>query len=73
MISGRIEDLKLGRGVAPEEYMVPGARALPEMPAERGLGMYSASGTDEVFMKEEARLLGVVPFFEGGVLGRRTI
>ena len=68
VISGRIEDLKLGR-VAPEQYMVPGARALLESLKERGLKMYLASGTDEIFMKEEARLLGVVPFFEGGVFG----
>ena len=68
VISGRIEDLKLGR-VAPEQYMVPGARALLESLRERGLKMYLASGTDEIFMKEEARLLGVVPFFEGGVFG----
>jgi phosphoglycolate phosphatase len=31
--------------------------------------MYLASGTDEIYMREEARLLGVVPFFEGGVYG----
>src|SRR3984885_8729679 len=68
VISGRIEDLKQGR-VAPEQYMVPGARALLESLRERGLKMYLASGTDEVFMKEEARLLGVVPFFEGRVFG----
>jgi phosphoglycolate phosphatase len=68
VISGRIEDLKEGR-VAPEQYMVPGARALLESLKERGLKMYLASGTDEIFMREEARLLGVVPFFEGGVFG----
>ena len=68
VISGRIEDLKQGR-VAPENYMVPGARALLESLKERGLKMYLASGTDEVYMKEEARLLGVVPFFDGGVYG----
>ena len=31
--------------------------------------MYLASGTDEIFMKEEARLLGVTEYFEGGVYG----
>jgi len=68
VIGGRIEDLKQGRA-APEEYMVPGARALLENLRERGLKMYLASGTDEIYMREEARLLGVVPFFEGGVHG----
>jgi phosphoglycolate phosphatase len=68
VISGRIEDLKTGRA-APEQYMVPGVWRLLESLRERGLKMYLASGTDEVYMKEEARLLGVVPFFEGGVYG----
>ena len=68
VISGRIEELKTGRA-APEEYMVPGALALLESLKERGLKMYLASGTDEIYMKEEARLLGVIPYFEGGVYG----
>jgi len=68
VIGSRIEDLKQGR-VAPEKYMVPGVWRLLESLRERGLKMYLASGTDEVFMKEEARLLGVTPFFEGGVYG----
>jgi phosphoglycolate phosphatase len=68
VISGRIEDLKRER-VVPEHYMVPGARQLLEGLKERGLKMYLASGTDEIYMREEARLLGVVPFFEGGVYG----
>ena len=68
VISGRIEDLKQER-VAPEHYMVPGAWELLEGLKERGLKMYLASGTDEIYMREEARLLGVVPFFEGGVYG----
>ena len=68
VISGRIEDLKQER-VAPEQYMVPGVWQLLEALKERGLKMYLASGTDEIYMREEARLLGVVPFFEGGVYG----
>jgi phosphoglycolate phosphatase-like HAD superfamily hydrolase len=68
VISSRIEDLTQGR-VAPEKYMVPGVWQLLESLRERGLKMYLASGTDEIFMKEEARLLGVTPFFEGGVYG----
>ena len=68
VISGRIEDLKTGRA-APEQYMVPGVWSLLERLRERGLKMYLASGTDEIYMKEEARLLGVSPFFDGGVYG----
>ncbi len=67
-IVGRIEDLKQGR-VAPAHYMVPGARHWIEALKERGLKMYLASGTDEIYMREEARLLGVTPLFDGGVYG----
>ena len=67
-IVGRIEDLKTGR-VDPEKYMVPGARELLHALRERGLKMYLASGTDEIYMAEEARLLGVYPLFDGGVYG----
>jgi phosphoglycolate phosphatase len=33
------------------------------------LTMYLASGTDEIYMKEEARLLDVARYFDGGVYG----
>ena len=67
-IRNRVEDLQKDR-VSPEQYMVPGARALLEMLKDRGLKMYLASGTDEIYMKEEARLLDVTRYFEGGVYG----
>ena len=53
----------------PENYLVPGSRALLEQLKERGLQMYLASGTDEIYMKEEARLLGITQYFDGGVYG----
>lgn len=67
-IEGRIEELKKGH-TSPEQYMVPGARALLESLKSRGLKMYLASGTDEIYMKEEARLLDVSRYFDGGVYG----
>jgi len=67
-ISGRIDELKQGK-VSPEHYMVPGARGLLERLRDRGLKMYLASGTDHVFMSEEARLLDVARYFDGGVYG----
>ena len=67
-IESRVEDLRHGR-VSPETYLVPGARALLESLHERGLKMYLASGTDEVYMKEEARLLDVARYFDGRVYG----
>src|SRR4029077_11414778 len=35
----------------------------------RGLKMYLASGTDQVYMRKEASLLDVDRYFEGGVFG----
>ncbi len=67
-ISNRVEGLRKGE-VDPEKYLVPGSRALLEELRDRGLTMYLASGTDEVYMKEEAKLLGITQYFDGGVYG----
>ncbi len=67
-IKDRVEDLREGRASA-ERYLVPGSRELLETLRARGLKMYLASGTDEVYMKEEARLLDVARYFDGGVYG----
>ena len=67
-IEKRVEGLRQGQ-TDPEEFLVPGSRALLERLREKGLKMYLASGTDEIYMKEEARLLGVTPYFDGGVYG----
>lgn len=64
----RIAALRKGQ-TDPEDYLVPGSRALLERLRDRGLKMYLASGTDEVYMKEEARLLDVAKYFDGGVYG----
>lgn len=63
-IEHRIEELRQGH-VSPEKYMVPGSRALLEALTDRGYTMYLASGTDDVYMQEEARLLDVHRYFEG--------
>jgi len=67
-IKTRVDALQKGQA-DPENYLVPGSRALLEQLRDRGLKMYLASGTDQVFMQEEARLLGVTQYFEGGVYG----
>src|SRR6202035_4635028 len=67
-IRHRLEELEAGR-VPPEKYMVPGSRELLEALRERGLKMYLASGTDQIYMREEARLLDVARYFDGGVFG----
>lgn len=66
-IRGRITDLR--SGCDPTRYLVPGSIELLEALRERGLRLYLASGTDEPYMKEEARLLGVDSYFDGGVYG----
>ena len=67
-IADRVEGLRKGQ-LDPERFLVPGSRELLERLRDRGLKMYLASGTDEVFMQEEARLLGITSYFEGGVYG----
>src|SRR3954451_25071165 len=68
VIKDRIEGLRSGK-VSPEKYLVPGSRAILESLKARGLRLYLASGTDEIFMKEEADLLDVSRYFDGGVYG----
>jgi phosphoglycolate phosphatase len=67
-IEDRVNELKQGLA-PPEKYLVPGARQLLERLKKRGLKLYLASGTDEVYMQEEARLLDVERYFDGGVYG----
>jgi phosphoglycolate phosphatase len=67
-IHHRLEELESG-AASPEKYLVPGARELLETLHARGLKMYLASGTDQVYMREEARLLDVARYFAGGVFG----
>ena len=67
-IRHRREDLRCGR-VDPDELMVPGARRLLDAMLERGLRLYLASGTDQPYMQEEARLLRIDSYFAGGMHG----
>lgn len=67
-IKHRREALREGR-TAPDEMMVPGARRLLDELRGRGLTMFLASGTDQPFVREEAGLLGVDRYFDGGMFG----
>ncbi|HWQ53925.1 MAG TPA: HAD family hydrolase [Bryobacteraceae bacterium] len=67
-IAHRLEELRSGQA-SPEKYLVPGARVWLEALRDRGLKMFLASGTDQEFMREEARLLDVAKYFDGGVYG----
>ncbi|MFZ0961565.1 MAG: HAD family hydrolase [Terriglobia bacterium] len=67
-IEYRRQDLRRG-AASPEQYLVPGARAFLESLRDRGLKLYCASGTDEVYTREEAGLLEVRQYFPGGIYG----
>lgn len=67
-ISDRLDGLREGR-ITPDELLVFGARELLERLRQRGLPLYLASGTDEVFVKQEAELLGIASYFGPHIYG----
>ena len=67
-IQHRREELRQGR-VSSEQYLVPGVRAFLESMRERGLKLYCASGTDQAYTLEEARLLEIEQYFDGRIYG----
>lgn len=69
-IRQRVEDLRSGKAPA-DAYLVPGAKSLLEGLVRRGMRLYLASGTDDANVKDEAALLGLVPFFEDRIFGAR--
>ena len=69
-IADRRDALATGRA-APDQMMVPGARAMLESLRARGLTLYLASGTDEPYVREEAALLELTDRFDGGIHGAR--
>jgi phosphoglycolate phosphatase-like HAD superfamily hydrolase len=69
-IAYRREALRQGTA-APDQYLVPGARAALESLRARGLELYCASGTDQSYTLEEARLLDIDRYFEGRIFGAR--
>lgn len=67
-IDHRLHGLEDGT-VSQEEMTVPGSYLLLEMLRRHNVAMYLASGTDEVYVLEEARLLGLVPYFGVHIYG----
>lgn len=70
-IAGRIAGLEDG-SQRPVDHVVPGSFELLDALKARGVRMYLASGTDEVYVKQEAALLGVTDYFDGHVYGAQT-
>lgn len=67
-IHTRLDDLRSGKA-SPEDYLVPGSRALLEGLKERGFKLFLASGTDDKYVQDEANLLDLTRYFDGGVYG----
>jgi len=67
-IQNRKEAILSGE-IKQDDYVVHGARHLLEVLTGKGLPVYLASGTDEPFVKEEARILGLDHFFKGHIYG----
>jgi phosphoglycolate phosphatase-like HAD superfamily hydrolase len=69
-VDGRKTRLKSGQ-VDRVELTVPGVLELLAALQRHGLSCTLASGTDELFVIEEAILLGVAHYFDGGIYGAR--
>jgi phosphoglycolate phosphatase-like HAD superfamily hydrolase len=67
-IAGRREALASGRA-APDEMLVAGSRAMLAALAEAGVALALFSGTDEPYVREEARLLGIDRYFGPHIYG----
>jgi phosphoglycolate phosphatase len=67
-IADRLDELRQDRAAA-QKYLVAGSIELLESLRRRGLRLYLASGTDQEYMRDEADLLGVTAYFDGGVFG----
>ncbi len=67
-IKDRVGGLRNGT-FAPDKLLVPGARRLLEALRERDLKLYLASGTDQPYLREEARLLQIGSYFDGRIFG----
>lgn len=68
VIKDRVEALEKGTA-DPEQYLVPGSRQLLEALAGRGLELHLASGTDEVDVIREAKLLDIQRYFGPRIRG----
>jgi phosphoglycolate phosphatase len=67
-IAGRRETIRIG-AASRDKHLVYGSISLLEELGRRGLQLYLASGTDEPFVKAEAELLGLSPYFGKHVYG----
>lgn len=69
-IKSRLEGIQSGK-IPAGAFLVTGSIHLLELLRKRGVNLYLASGTDEPFVKREAALLGVAPFFGEKIYGAK--
>jgi phosphoglycolate phosphatase len=67
-IAGRRDALRSGQ-IRAEDALVPHAYEALHTLQERGVELYLASGTDEHYVREEAELLGLIPYFGRQIYG----
>jgi phosphoglycolate phosphatase len=67
-IQGRIDALASG-AAAPEDWTVPGSHDVLDALRRRGMTLYVASGTDVAYVRREAELLGLTPYFGPHIYG----
>ena len=68
VVEERIAGLAAGT-LSAERLRVPKSLEFLQNLREMGIRCYLASGTDVEFVKNEAELLGVAPYFDGGIFG----
>jgi phosphoglycolate phosphatase-like HAD superfamily hydrolase len=68
-MAGRLAALR--DGAPADRFLVHGARTLLDLLQSRGLTLYLASGTDEPYVRAEATLLGIAPYFGPHIYGAR--
>ena len=68
VVEERIAGLAAGK-LSAEPLRVPMSLEFLQSLREMGINCYLASGTDVEFVKNEAELLGVAPYFDGGIFG----
>lgn len=68
VVEARIAGLAAGK-LSAEPLRVPMALEFLQSLREMGIHCYLASGTDVEFVKNEASLLGVTAYFDGGIFG----
>ena len=68
VVEERVAGLAAGK-LSAEPLRVPMSLEFLQSLREMGINCYLASGTDVEFVKNEARLLGVAGYFDGGIFG----